>query len=69
MMVINGKKVDVSSLEIENVNFEDYPKFCDARFSYGKFEDGMRLSDYELELMTDRYGEIVNEMAHESMHI
>jgi len=65
---INGKLVDESSIEIDGVDTKDYPDFCDAFFSAAKFENGADLEESDLEELDLRYGELLNEMAHESLH-
>jgi hypothetical protein len=58
---INGKKVNINSIEIDGVDRRDSPDFVDAYISYAEYEDGTELSDAELnELGED--GELVNEL-------
>ncbi len=56
---------DVENLEIEGVDFKDYPDFCDAFFSSGEI-DGRELTEIELDQLAENYPETLNEMAHES---
>ncbi len=57
------KKIDYNSIEIEGVDFNDYPKFCDAFIVYAEYEDGTVLNEQEMDdLMDDG---IVNELIHE----
>jgi hypothetical protein len=63
---INGKEVDLGSLEVDGVDPRDYGDFADAYFSYAQFTDGTPLTDKELELLTDEHGDILNQMAHDS---
>jgi hypothetical protein len=65
---LNGKAVDRSSLEIDGVHRWDHPDYADAYFSYGEYTDGTPLGDEELEALTSEYGDILNQMAHDSMH-
>ena len=65
---ISGKLVDESSIEIDGVDTHDYPDFCDAFFTEAKFEDGTELTDSELEELQHQQGELLNNMAHESLH-
>jgi len=51
--LINNKTVDMSSIEIDGIDTEDYPDFCDAYISKAKFEDGVELDDTELELLQE----------------
>ena len=63
-----GKKVDISSIEIEDVDMRDYPDFSDAFVSYAEYTNGKELSDRELEDFMDEYPDLVHELAHESLH-
>ena len=63
MDVIDLDVVDLSSLQIEGIYMDDYPDFCDAYFSAGNRLDGTKLSDEELEQLTDDFPDMVNEMA------
>ncbi len=65
---ISGKLVDGSSIEIDGVDTRDYPDFCDAYFTAAKFEDGLDLTDEELEELQHQQSGLLNEMAHESLH-
>jgi hypothetical protein len=62
-MELNGRKVINAS--VDGVDSGDYPDFCDAYFSYAVFEDTKEaLTDVELEELGDKYGDVINEMAH-----
>jgi hypothetical protein len=63
MDVIDLDVVDLSSLQIGGIYLDDYPDFCDAYFSEGKRLDGTKLSDDEIERLTDDFPDMVNEMA------
>lgn len=64
--VINGKPVDMSSIEIDGIDMNDYPDFSDAYIAYAAFEDGTELTDGELqELEADNYG-LVNDLIHDN---
>jgi hypothetical protein len=43
------KEVDFKSLQVENINYSDYPDFCDAFISGGCFVDGEPLDDVTIE--------------------
>jgi hypothetical protein len=45
----------------------DYPDFCDAYFSSGCYEDGTPLTEDELNKLTDLAGDVLWEMAFESL--
>lgn len=65
-MDIAGRKVDIVSIQVDGVDSNDYPDFCDAYFSYALYEDGGELSDDDLEELTDKYGDVVHVMAYDS---
>jgi hypothetical protein len=67
-MELNGKKVDAASLSVEGVDPRDYPDFCDAYLIGGLYEDGTELTDEEMDDLNDKYPDIVNEMAFNSLH-
>jgi hypothetical protein len=48
-VAINGKQVDMASLEIDGIYRDDAPEFCEAHWSYGQFEDGTEMTEPELE--------------------
>lgn len=56
---INGKLVDIDSLEVSGINKKDYPKFTDAYFSKGKFTDGTDMTEDELQKLHDRHYELL----------
>lgn len=62
-MKLNNKEVNTTTLEIDGVDFSDYPDFCDAHFSKAEFANGTALNDSELAQLTDEYGDVVSEMA------
>jgi hypothetical protein len=66
-LMINGKEVDMRSLEIDGVDRRDYPDFSDAYISYATFTDGTELNDAEIEELNSD-GDLVNELAHDSLH-
>jgi len=43
------KEVDFKSLQVEGINYSDYPDFCDAYISGGYFVDGEPLDDEAIE--------------------
>jgi hypothetical protein len=66
--MINGKEIDMRSLEIDGVDPSDYPDFSDAYISYALFTDGSELTDQELDQLTDEHGDLVGELAYDSLH-
>ena len=65
---INGKAVDVRSLEVDGVDTRDYPDFSDAYFSAGSFEDGSDMSDEELDQLSMDHGDLLHELVFDSLH-
>ena len=65
MPILNGKKV--IDLQVDGVDSSDYPDFCNAYFSSGCYEDGTPLTDDELNKLTDLAGDVVWEMAYDSL--
>lgn len=64
-LMINGKNVDESTIELEDVDSKDYPDFCDAYASSAQFTDGDYLTEAELAQIP---GTLINELAHEQFH-
>ena len=61
------KQIDYKSLEIEGIDYSDYPDFCDAYFSGGLFTDGTPLDAETLEkLNEDNY--LIHETVWERIH-
>ena len=54
-VIVNGKPVDVNSIEIDGVEMYDYPDFSDAYVINATFEDGIDLTDTELEELQEEY--------------
>tara|TARA_R100001460_G_scaffold100379_1_gene143970 strand:+ start:51 stop:257 length:207 start_codon:yes stop_codon:yes gene_type:complete len=65
MIIIDNKEVDLSTIELDNVYLWDYPEYCDAFVSFAKFIDGTELKSNELDIITDNYPELVNDLAHQ----
>jgi hypothetical protein len=65
---VNGRKVDVRSIEIDGVDTRDAPDFSDAYISYAQFDDGSELSDSDLDRLNDDHGDLVHELAYDSLH-
>ena len=66
MPILNGKKV--VDLEVDGVDSRDYPDFSDAYFSGGCYEDGTDLTEDELIQLADISGDVLWEMAYDSLH-
>jgi len=65
--VINGKQVDLSSIELDGVESWDRPDYADAYAAAAEFTDGTPLTDDELEELTEKYGDIINMKAHDML--
>jgi hypothetical protein len=65
-MELNGRAV--VNPEVDGVDRKDYPDFCDVYFSYAEFANGVKLTDEELDELTDAYADVVNAMAVETLH-
>jgi hypothetical protein len=64
---VNGKEINVGSIEVEGVNSWDSPDFADAYITYAEFMDGTPLSDEELVQLEQAHGDLVNQAAHDSL--
>lgn len=66
-LMLNGKEVDISSIELDGVDTKDYPDFSDAYISAAYYTDGTQLTDQEVQqLEKENYG-ITNKLAHDSI--
>jgi hypothetical protein len=61
-----NKKVDINSITVEDVQYFDYPDFCDAFISYAEYENGQALNDEELERFTEEFPEVMSELIFEN---
>jgi hypothetical protein len=66
MIIFKGKKV--VDLEITGVDSKDYPDFADAHFASACYSDGTSLTDQELTELEYLYGDLLWEMAFDSLH-
>ena len=66
-MDLNGHEIKLSSLQVDGVDSSDYPDFCDAYFCYAEYTNGIELTDDELEQLTDKNGDVVHELAYDSL--
>jgi hypothetical protein len=61
-VTLDGKPVDVGSIEIEDIDTADYPDFTDAYITYAEFEDGTPLTEDELIKFEEQNYGIVGEL-------
>lgn len=64
-LMLNGKEIDVNTLQVENIRRDDFPDFVDAYLVEGEYADGTPLSDAELETLTCDHSGLVNEIIHD----
>jgi hypothetical protein len=43
------KEINYNSLELDGIDYNDAPDFCDAYFCYGEYTDGTKIEDEVLE--------------------
>ena len=55
-------KVNIKSIQIEDVDIKDYPDFCDAFISYAEYEDGTELTEKECYDFQENNPDLVNEL-------
>ena len=60
--IINNKIVDMGSIDIDGIDTNDYPDFCDAYICGAKFEDGTDLDEDELETLQENIEDEMHEM-------
>ena len=58
-----GKKVSIGSIRLDGVDWKDYPDFCDAYICKAKFEDGIELTEDELEEFQEENEGLAQELA------
>ena len=63
--VVNGKQVDVSTIEIDGIDRRDYPDFSDAYISAAQYTDGTPLDDKAVEQLNNMAYEWVNSKIHD----
>jgi len=66
-VMINGKQVDIGSIELDGVESWDRPDYADAYASAATFTDGTPLSDDELDTLSNQHGDIINMKAHDML--
>jgi len=59
---LNGRAVDIGTIEIDGIDRSDYPDFCDAYIASAQYEDGTDLSEDECELLQDTYPGVIYDM-------
>jgi len=64
---LNGKRIDVSTIEIDGIDINDYPDFCDAYMASAQYQDGTELTDDELDALDDKYQGLKHELVYEQL--
>ena len=64
-IMIDGKPVNIDSIKLDDVKDWDRPDFADAYASYAEFEDGKKLTDKQLDELTDKNPDVINKIANE----
>jgi hypothetical protein len=62
-VMIDGKLVDIFSIEVSNVHPDDYPDFSDAYAANAQFMDGTELTDEQLSMLDDQYSYLIRNAA------
>lgn len=61
-VTLDGKPVDINSIEIDDIDTGDYPDFSDAYITYAEYEDGTPLTEEELMRLEDENYGLTNEL-------
>ena len=62
---VDGKLVDTQSIEIGNIDRNDYPDFVDAGVESAQFEDGTPLNDNQIDKLNDMAYYWINKTIHD----
>jgi len=60
--------VNESTLELEGIDFNDYPDFCDAFIGYAEFNDGTVVPEEQMDELNEECADMINQMAVESLY-
>jgi hypothetical protein len=60
------KEINYQNIEIDGIDYRDYPDFVDAFISYAEYEDGTELTDSELDALNENgdfvYEQVINKI-------
>lgn len=60
------KEINYQNIEIDGIDYRDYPDFVDAFISYAEYEDGTELTDSELDVLNENsdfvYEQVINKI-------
>lgn len=62
---LNGKPINVNSIEIDGIDTSDYPDFVDAYIVAADYADGTPLTDDEVQQFQEEHYDIVGELIHD----
>jgi hypothetical protein len=62
-VMIDGKEVDTTTIEVSNIYPDDYPDFSDAYAANAQFMDGTELTDEQLAMLDDQYPDLIRNAA------
>jgi hypothetical protein len=65
--IVNGKEVNMQSLEIEGVDSMDHPDYVDAYWSEGSYTDGTQMSEFDLDELREKYPELMYDAINDAM--
>ena len=63
----SGVDINIDSIEIQDIDRDDYPHFSDAYASYAEWQDGTELTEDELDELTDNQPDLINQLALETL--
>jgi len=66
-VMIDGKEVDITTIEVSNIYPDDYPDFSDAYAANAQFMDGTELTDEQLSMLDDQYSYLIRNAAEDSL--
>jgi antitoxin component YwqK of YwqJK toxin-antitoxin module len=62
-VIIDGKEVNIASIEPSNISPDDYPDFSDAYAANAEFMDGTELTYEQLAMLDDQYPDLIRNAA------
>jgi len=62
-LMVDGEEVDRSTIEVDEIYMDDYPRFSDATIVSAKFTSGKELSPNQIDQLADMYEGLAQEIA------
>lgn len=56
----------ITNVQVEGIDYNDYPDFCDAFISSAEWDDGTELTSDELDELSDKFPDYVYERIYEA---